>query len=156
MTCWVPLLLCGLMSMWQLLGMAVGDWSIMDELVEQVFVFSALTLTSVSLSTFASLTTLSSTVLQPSSLCACVSAFSAQMGLIETTRGLLPGAGKTNKGHNHDRCLSQETQWNVDLELVSHRGQSAAPTDSWCHSGQRAHIHRWRQKCRHDVTRPYF
>lgn len=38
---------------------------------------------------------LSGVDLQLSSVFVCVSACSAQMGLIETTRGLLPGAGKT-------------------------------------------------------------
>lgn len=80
--------------MWQL-----GDWLGADELGEQVFVPTALTEASVRLYTLPSLMALSSTDLQLSSVFVCVSAYSAQMGLIETTRGLLPGAGKTNRGH---------------------------------------------------------
>lgn len=97
---------CGLMNMWWLLGLAVGDWSVTDELVEQVFVLVALTETSVGLFHLCQLDDPQQH--SPSAVLssACVSAFSTRMGLIETTRGLLPGAGKTHNGHKPDRSLS--------------------------------------------------
>lgn len=49
-----------------------------------------------------------------------VPAFSAQMGLIETTRGLLPGAGKMIRGHRQE--LSQENR--IDLQVISPAGGS--------------------------------
>lgn len=82
-------------------------------------------------------------------VCVCISANSAQMGLIETTRGLLPGAGKTNRGHwndpglhwlyvNRDKAAVISWPWGG----LSCRGQSASAADDRSHSGQRAHFHR--------------
>ena len=81
---------------WQL-----GDWPSADELGEQVFASVALTEASVRL--YAPPRLNGTQQHRPSTVlcvcfCVCVSAYSAQMGLIETTRGLLPGAGKTNRG----------------------------------------------------------
>lgn len=72
--------------MWRL-----SDYSSTDEQGEQVFVSDSLT--------EASLRRGPLTVL---CLHVCVSAHSAQMGLIETTRGLLPGAGESTRGHRND------------------------------------------------------
>lgn len=92
--------------MWQLC-----DWLSVDELGEQVFASIALTEASVRLSALHSLMAGSSSDLQLSSVCVCVSAYSAQMGLIETTRGLLPGAGKANRSHRVTlQCLSEKTK----------------------------------------------
>lgn len=63
---------------------------------------------SVRLYSLHSLMAVCSSDLQLSSVCVCVSAHSAQMGLIETTRGLLPGAGKTNGGHKNHLALSAQ------------------------------------------------
>lgn len=84
---------------WQL-----GDWPADERLGEQVFGLIALTEASLRRSALLpGFATPSGSDLQLSSVC--VSACSAQMGLIETTRGLLPGAGKTKKqggrGDNH-------------------------------------------------------
>lgn len=67
--------------------------------------------------------------LHPSSvLRACLSATSAQMGLIETTRGLLPGAGKSTRAHrNHPKphrfCFTKELR-EVHLDGVCPAGGS--------------------------------
>lgn len=66
------------------------------------------------------------------------------MGLIETTRGLLPGAGKTQgvfkKRPGAGFVLYVESSPWRDLSC---RGQSAAAADGRHHPGQGAHIHRW-------------
>lgn len=69
-----------------------------------MFESNVLTGASVRLNTLPSFMALSSIDLQLSSVCVCVcvTAYSAQMGLIETTRGLLPGAGKMNRGYKND------------------------------------------------------
>lgn len=76
----------------------LADWPADEKLGEQVFGLIALTEASVRLSVLLlGFATTSGSDLQLSSVC--VSACSAQMGLIETTRGLLPGAGKIkNRG----------------------------------------------------------
>lgn len=107
------------------------DWSSVDELGEQVFASVAVTEASVRVYAFPGLMALGSTDLQLSSVC--VSAYSAQMGLIETTRGLLPGAGKTRRGLKKWPGAGlvvhvESSPWPVLQGAVSGcRGRSASP-----------------------------
>lgn len=84
------------------------DWLSGDELGEQVFATVAPTEASVRLNALPGLMALSSADLQLSSVC--VSAYTAQMGLIETTRGLLPGAGKTKQEVTQKIMTLQSTE----------------------------------------------
>lgn len=92
------------------------DWPGDERLGEQVFGLIALTEASVRLSALLlGFATPSGSDLQLSSVC--VSACSAQMGLIETTRGLLPGAGKTK-----NRGVVEIITWQI-AECLSRKGR---------------------------------
>lgn len=94
----------------------LGDWPGDERLGEQVFGLIALTEASVRLSALLlGSATPSGSDLQLSSVC--VSACSAQMGLIETTRGLLPGAGKTK-----NRGVVEIITWQI-AECLSREGR---------------------------------
>lgn len=96
---------------WQL-----GDWPGNERLGEQVFGLIALTEASLRLSALLlGFATPSGSDLQLSFVCVSVS--SAQMGLIETTRGLLPGAGKTK-----DRGVVEIITWQI-AECLSREGR---------------------------------